>query len=256
MATNADEQETEVSEDAVAELAAAMAEAKDPKPEAQVTDDEATKAEESTEAEDKEQSEPEATFTKLVPSIGGETLEEHYALVAKAYSESTKEALRLKGEVDKVKAPESPPPEVQTTEETDPDKAWIKQLREKEIAKVWSVFTEQIPELADPKGDLYQKFTKRATVIGKGIWEDDKYIVEPADLYAMTAASLGLKYDDSKDRLGAAVKGSAGETKVSSGPAAPPQKSKVTEDMIKMNQQMYPSKTRQEIIEELEPHVQ
>lgn len=179
----------------------------------------------------------------------------------KAYGESTAEALRLKDKLDKMPVPPPPPaptPEPPATGEDipDPDKLYIKQMRDKDIDTAWRKVLDEYPQLGDTQGDSYKRFVQRASLMGKSILEDEKRYVEPSELYPMVVASLGLAKGDDADRLGAALKDGASNPRTSSGPARPPEQSKVTDAMIAANRRWYPDKTDAQIREELEPHVQ
>lgn len=267
MATNADEPGAglPVSQDEVADLAAAKAEAED-KPEAEESaqvanteteeDAQASEGAQAPEAEDEAPAEPDATLTNDVPAEPEKDLEWY----KKAYENSTTEALRLKGELDKAKpeapVPSSEPPPVQPgAESLDPDRLYLEHLRTKDINTVWTKVIGEYPQLADPKGDTYKKFVSRANVMGKTILEEEKRYVEPSELYPMVISSLGLNKGDDQDKLAAALKDGAASPKVTSGKATP-SKSKVTDAMIAVNQRIYPGKSASEIREELEPYVQ
>lgn len=252
MSTN-DEPETPVSEDAVAELATALAEAKDTKPEAQASEPEA-QSDPTPEAEDKAKAEPDATLTIDVPAESEKDLEWY----KKAYENSTTEALRLKGELDKA-TPVSEPPVIQAPADPanlDPDKLYLEHLRTKDIATVWTKLVGEYPQLADPQGDTYKRFVQRSTIMGKTILEDEKRYVEPSELYPMVISSLGLNKGDDQEKLAAALKDGAASPRTSSGSPSQGTQSKVTDAMMAMNRKMYPNKTDAEIREELEPYVQ
>lgn len=176
----------------------------------------------------------------------------------KAYSESTSEALKQKKRADDLEADKTSPPPVSDVkaDTVDPDKLYLEHLRTKDLSTVWTTVLGEYPQLADPNGEAYKKFVQRANVMGKTILEDEKRYVEPSELYPMVISSLGFNKGDDQDRLSAALKDSGTTPKVNSGSAQKPTESKVTEAVIAFNMKAYPGKTRQEIIEELEPHVQ
>lgn len=234
--------DAQVSPDAVADLAAAKAEAQD-KPQAeetaQVTNTETAEVKEEAKAE------PETTLTKEP--------EHDLDWYKKAYEESTKEGLRLKGELDK--KVELPPPEVLTPpadKVLTPEQLYIRQKQNEEITEAFSEITVKYPTLKEK--DVYDKFTAEANLVGRVIVESEKRYPSPKELYEKTAVILGLSPDNS-EAVGAALKDNAATPKTSSAPASPSPATKVTEDMISTNLKMYPNKTRQEIIEELEPHI-
>lgn len=247
MATNADEEEVETLDTSEEDLRKAKEESetnpetKEPAP----SEEEPTKGEESPA---KEQSK--APLTTEIPD------EKDLDWYKKAYEQSTKEALRLKGELDK-KPETSPAPVTETkTDTVDPDKLYLEHLRTKDLSTVWTAVLGDYPQLADPNGDAYKKFVQRANVMGRTILEDEKRYVEPSELYPMVISSLGLNKGDDQDRLGAALKDGGATPKINSGSPQKPTQSKVTDSMVAANMRMYPNKTRQEIIEELEDYVQ
>lgn len=248
MATNADEPEAtdvqaeEVSTDLEAELREAKAEA-EAKPQAEETEQVAQSTEP---AEAEEAPAPEATLT---------TEPEHdLDWYKKAYEESTKEALRLKGELDK--KVEAPVPEALAPAPTDevltPEQLYIRQKQNEEITDAFNDISVKYPQVKDP--DTYNRFVAEANLVGRVIVESEKRYPSPKELYEKTAVILGLTQDNS-DQVGAALKDSAAQPRTSSSTPAPTPRSKVTEEMISANMKMYPNKSRQEIIEELEPHI-
>lgn len=205
---------------------------------AEVTDTEPATNAETAEAEGK----PEATLT----TDPGKDLDWYKT----AYENSTTEALRLKAELDK--KVETLPEVTPTGEVPTPEQLYIRQKQNEEITAAFSEVSAKYPQLKDKA--TYDKFVEQANVLGRVIVETDKRFPSPKELYDKTVVILGLQPDNS-EALGAAIKTGAETPRTSSGPAAIPQKSKVTEEMITMNLKMYPKKSRQEIIEELEPHI-
>lgn len=171
----------------------------------------------------------------------------------KAYAESTKEALRLKAEQDKkveTPAPEVPAPTDDGT--LTPEQLYIRQKQNEEITEAFSEITDKYPTLKDK--DVYDKFVAEANLVGKVIVESEKRYPSPKELYEKTAVILGLQPDTS-EATASAMKNNAASPRTSSAPASPTPPSKVTEEMIEKNLKWYPLKTRQEIIAELEPHI-
>lgn len=201
-------------------------------------------------AEEEAQAEPEATFTKNVPSIPGDTPQEYLANLEKSYSESTKEALRLKDLVPKPTAPES----VKTDEVLTPEQLYIRQKQDEEIGEAFSEIQKDYPQVKDKVE--YDRFTAMAQTVGKNITDAEKRLPPPKEVYAKTVVLLGWTQGDSQEKLGAAMKDGAASPKISSGASRPAPKSKVTDKMVAYNRRWYPGKTDAEIREELEPHVQ
>lgn len=241
MSTN--DNETPVTEDAVADLATAKAEAQDTNSEAEVSEPEA-QSDPTPEVKEEAQAEPETTLT--TPQEPDHDKDWY----KKAYEESTKEALRLKALSEQV--PE--PPKVEIPEGTlTPDQLYIKQKQDEEIANAFADVTKNYSQVKDP--EEYKKFTSMANTFGKTILDAEGRLATPKELYSKTVIALGWTADDSKEQLGAALKDSAGSPRVSSG-VGQSTTSKVTDEMIIANRKMYPDKSDSEIREELEPHIQ
>lgn len=176
--------------------------------------------------------------------------EHDLAWYKKAYDESTKEAMRLKGLADKIPAPPATPvPEGTFT----PEQLYIKQKQDEEIATAFAEITKNYSQVTDP--EEYKKFTSMANTFGKTILDAEGRLATPAELYSKTVIALGWT-DDSKEKLGAALKDGAGSPRISSGAGQSGQTSKVTDAMIAANRKMYPGKSDTEIREELEPYIQ
>lgn len=176
----------------------------------------------------------------------------------KAYPESTKEALRLKKENDELKAGkvDTPTPPVVTPPVDEgvmtPEQLYIRGKQIEESDAAFASVKEKYPALEDK--DVYDKFVTESRALGAFIVQDQKRFPSPSELYEKTAVILGLTADTS-EATASAVKGMAGSPRTSSAPASPAPPSKVTEAMIQADMKHYPGKTRQEIIDELEPHI-
>lgn len=243
-----------VPQDQVADLEAAKAEAEVTKTETTVSAPEVTKTDETPEVTDPAETvEPETTFTKLVPSIAGDNLEDHAKKLAEAYQASTAEALRLKAELEKGQAPAAETPVTPTTTLT-PEQLYINTKIKEESDAAYAELAKNYPQATD--AEEYKKFTHNAQILGKTITEAEGRLPSPKELYAKTAVLLGWTAQDNAEKLAAAVKDGASSPQVSSGAPAPTPKSKVTDAMIIANRKMYPGKTDAEIREELEPYIE
>lgn len=252
MATNADievKDEAEVSTDTVEDLRKAKEESETNPETNQPTSSEEDAQSEESPVEGEAQAEPDANLTT-------ETQEEHdLDWYKKAYAESTKEALRLKGLAEAV--PEAP--KVDTPVETDgivltPEQLYIRQKQDEETNEAFTKIQTDYPQVKD-KPD-YDKFVNMARTVIKNIVDAEKRLPAPKEVYAKTVVLLGWTADDNKEKLGAALKDGASSPRVSSGASQSPTTSKVTDQMIVANRKMYPGKTDSEIREELEPYVQ
>lgn len=211
-----------------------------------------TKETEDSEGDAQSDESPEAEGTETEPDAALTTPQEpekDLDWYKKAYSESTAEALRLKAELEK-----PPEPVTEPTDETPltPEQLYIRQKQDEEISTAFADIATSYPQVKDP--EEYKKFTTMANTFGRTILDAEKRMATPKELYAKTAIALG--WADNSEKLGAALKDSAGTPRVSSGGAKAPQTSKVTDKMISVNRRWYPNKTDAEIREELEPHVQ
>lgn len=248
MATNADEPEgtegapEEPKVDTVddAELRQALADADKP-----------------TSEDTSEEQSDDTTLKNEVPSEP----EHDLAWYQKAYPESSGEALRLKKENDDLKARlngqvETPAPVVVTPPATDevltPEQLYFRGKIKDETDQAFTEISEKYPQVKDP--DTYKRFVTEAQLVGKVITDSQQRLPSPKELYEKTAVILGLTPDNS-DAVGSALKDASASPRTSSAPASPTPPSKVTEDMVKLNQQIYPNKSRDEIIKELEPYV-
>jgi hypothetical protein len=173
----------------------------------------------------------------------------------KAYEQSTTEALRLKGELDKkVEAPQVTETSTETSDDSvlTPEQLYVKQMLIKESDEAFAGIVEKYPSVKDP--DTYKRFSETAKIVSKTIVDAEKRLPLAKELYDKTAIILGLQADTS-DELGAALKDGASATRIAAATPGPAPKSKVTDEMVAANLKMYPNKTRAEIIEELEPHI-
>ena len=204
-----------------------------------------------TETPAEEEPEEEPSFVKQVPSIVGDTQEEYLKNLETAYQQSTTEALRLKGLADEAETPEG-----EEIDLSDPLRLYAKQKMDEDINTAFSDFQTEYPQ-AVPGTPEYSQFTTEVATLSQTIMTSQKRLASPKELYSKAAVILGWEKNstpDSKDKLGMALKDKAASPKTSSSTSIPT-KSKVTDEMIQVNKQMYPNKTEAEIRKELEPYV-
>jgi hypothetical protein len=194
-------------------------------------------------AEPEAEAKAEAPLTTEIPTEPQHDLDWY----KKAYDQSTKEALRLKAELDKKPEPTPEAP----TESLTPEQLYIRQKQSEEISEAFTEVKGKYTQLDD--AETYKAFVAKANILGRLTYETEQRVPTPKELYYQTVAVLGLTPDNT-EAIGAAVKDSASSPRTSGVATAPP-KSKVSEDMIALNQKMYPNKSREEIIKELEPHI-
>lgn len=213
------------------------------------------------EAEDEEE-QSESDFVKEFDWVKGDTPAEYAKNLELAYKNSSTEALRLKDELKAVST--TPATAKVSTEDEDevaaavsPLELYAKQQMDKSITEAFKTFQSDYPQVADKPN--YDQFTRRVAILSKSILEDEQRLAEPNELYGLAALSLGWEKHnspDSKDKLGMALKDKAAVSKTTSAPGSKPKASPVSEAMIKVNMNMYPGKSRDEIIKELTPHIQ
>lgn len=213
--------------------------------------------EESTESEEEQSTEDAPSFVKEFPQIKGDTPEEYAKNLEEAYRNSSSEALRLKGlaEAPKIIETEETTEDLSTTSQT-PLELWAGQQLDKSIKDAFSTFSKEYTQVEDPVE--YERFTKRVATLSKTILQDEGRLAEPSDLYSTAAASLGwekVTAPTSKEKLDMALKDTSSTSKPSTSGAKPPAKSKVSDAMMRMNRNMYPGKTDEQIRKELEPYV-
>lgn len=199
-----------------------------------------------------EESKPE--FVKQVPSIAGDTAEEYLENLETAYQQSTAEALRLRGLTDTAKTAE----ETTETEEidlSDPLRLYAKQQMDKDIRTAFQSFSKDYPQVSDQAE--YNKFTVEVATLSNTIMTSQKRLASPEELYSKAAVILGWtkgSSPDSKEKLDMALKDKGATSKTTSATTTVP-KSKVTDEMVRVNKLMYPTKSEADIRKELEPFV-
>ena len=223
--------------------------------ESQETGEESEETETEAETSDETEEQSEESFVKEFPQIKGDTPEEYAKNLEKAYQESTKEALRLKGIADAPKITEEETKDDESRPATPLD-MWAQQELDKKITTAYADFSKEYTQVEDP--GQYAVFTKRVAVLSKTIFADEGRLAEPSELYSTAALSLGwdkLSTPTSKEKLDMALKDKGATSKPTASGAKSSSKSKVTDAMIKVNRMMYPDKTDAQIREELEPYV-
>jgi hypothetical protein len=187
--------------------------------------------------EEEEQSED--SFVKEFINIKGETLEDYARNLEEAYKQSTGEAIRLKGELDK--APKDT--EIGETSDaevdlTDPVSLFMKQKMDEEITTAYNDFSKSFPQVQD--ATEYAKFTNEVATLSQTILQSQKRLASPKELYSKAAVILGWEPDatvDNKDKLNIALKGSASISKTTSA-TKPKSTSKITDAQVTIAKQM------------------
>lgn len=203
------------------------------------------------EAKGEEQSKP--TFTKKFSNIKGDTPEEYAANLETAYENSTAEYHKLRTEAVKEEPKDGKKEEAKTP---DTMALFMQQKMDEEIMAAFTPFQKEYSQVTDP--DEYKKFTREVDVLARTILQSQNRLASPAELYKKAAAVLGWEpqtVPTKEEKLKMALKdgGSASKASGSSGKSA--NKSKVTDEMLRVNRRMYPEKTDAQIREELEPHI-
>lgn len=200
-------------------------------------------------------------FVKEFDYIKGDTPEEYAKNLEIAYKNSSSEALRLKAERDTAKEAPSVAPiekEESTVTTLNPTDLYVQQQLDREIQTAFSVIQKEYPQVNDPTE--YAKFTQKVNTFSRTILDSEKRLASPEELYTMAAVSLKwerkVSEPDEKEKLAMAAKNGAAISKSTDSPTKPTGKTpKISEAQMKLNRQMYPGKTDQQIIEELTPYL-
>lgn len=221
-------------------------------PETEEPQDDQEEAE--TSEEEPKPSDDEDSLVKLkqeFPNIKGDTLEEFSANLAVAYQNSTKEALRLKGLTDKQKPAESEGSD-NSEGPVDPRLLYVERIVNDDIAKAYQEFRKDFPQVDD--ADNYEKFVAEVADLSSYYHEKKNTVLTAQELYPRAAANLGWakQVADSKDKLDAALKDSAANSKTTSTSKKAP-KSKVTDAEVQIARRTWATgKSDSEIRAELE----
>src|ERR1035437_8920860 len=126
---------------------------------------------------------------------------------------------------------------------------------DKDIQTAFATFSKDYPQVTD-QGE-YNKFTVEVATLSNTIMTSQKRLASPEELYSKAAVILGWNKGsspDSKEKLDMALKDKGATSKTTSSTSTAPN-SKVTDEMIRVNKLMYPTKSEDEIRKELEPFV-
>lgn len=220
----------------------------------------------SEEEADTDSDDEDSEFVKEFSNIKGDTLVDYVKGLETAYKNSSAEALRLKRELDTLKAKDSAIGEndddddsaddTRQVDNNDPLRLWAKQSLDKEIDGAFQDFSKIYPsQVAD--ATEYDKFTKRVAVLSRTIMESEGRLAPPRELYTTAAVSLGWEADDkvtSNDKLKVAIKDRGSTSKTRTGPSKKAPKSKVSDKDVAVFRKMNPSddKSDADIRKELE----
>lgn len=212
-------------------------------------------AAEEAEPETETSGEP-ATFTKQFPNLIGDTPEDYAKSLEQAYVNSSNEALRLKRELDDLKAqppaPGTPPapaePVPPPTQATDPNVQYAKQLRDRDMVSAFDEFTKAYPQARET--EEFTKFSAASAGVAQG-YAASHGGMQPTfpELFQGIAAVLGWQAVNPKKD--AALKDAASSSQVTSTALAPGRQPKVTDAQVDTYLKMFTSKTRAAAIKEL-----
>jgi|ERR1035437_1348165 hypothetical protein len=219
------------------------------------------------ESEDKTpEAETQPSFTKQFTNLKGETPQEYITEIEKAYQNSTNEALRLKKQLDdsaqiieEAKKVVATVPSATATEQpvaptftqdTNPDLAWAKQLREDAMITSFDEFKKNYPQAIE--GEQFQKFLNAS----KGVEEafkasHDNRLPTYPELYKGIADILGWQPTKVTAKRDAAIKESAASSQTVSATQPVAKQSKVTEAQVDAYLRMFPAKDRATVVKEL-----
>ena len=198
------------------------------------TDEVATEESEET---DETESDEESSFVKEFPYIKGDTPEEYAKNLEEAYKNSTTEALRLKGELEKPSETEEESTEVDFS---DPVALFMKQKMDEEIQTAYDEFSKNYSQVAD--ANEYNRFTRTVSQLSATIMQLEKRLASPKELYVKAAVILGwepLNKVGGKDELDAALKDRASTGKIISTTKPKPAKSLVSDAEITIAKRMW-----------------
>lgn len=202
--------------------------------------------------EDQKSSADEDSLVKLkqeFPNIKGDSLEEFSANLAVAYQNSTKEALRLKDLSEKNKG------ESEGSEgPVDPRLLYVERIVNDDIAKAYQEFRKDFPQVDD--ADNYEKFVAEVADLSSYYHEKKNTVLTAQELYPRAAANMGWtrQVADSKDKLDAALKDNAANSKTTS-TSKKVSKSKVTDAEVQIAKRTWATgKSDSEIRAELEQY--
>lgn len=239
-----------------------------------------------TDSPDKE----EPTFTKQFPNLKGDTPAEYVPALEEAYSNSTNEALRLKKESDDKDglisskdqeiqnlraqlagqpAPATPAPPVDpasTVQQpavnlaqpivpalpapTDPNLAWAKAAREKEMLDSFGKFKEKYPQAVDK--DNFQTFLNASKGV-EDAWKATHGGILPTydDLYQGIANVLRWEPIEKTAKKNDAIKTQTTQSRPNTATPPATKKPKVSDGQVDLHLRMFPGKTRDQAIKEL-----
>lgn len=232
------------------------------------TDDDSEEDDSDDDSQD-DSDDDDSEFVKELPDIKGETLTEYARNLEDTVIKSNTEGKRLADELrkatDRIAVLESGASSSSDsdgkgddkgkTDVLNPMETYFRQEMEKQGVEAITKLKEQYSEVDDPVE--YGRFVAEVKTLGETIWSGQKRLASPEELYTKAAVILGWKPADKVgkgDKLKVAIKERGTTTKTSSSTKKAP-KSKVTDEMIRVNRIMYPNKTDDEIRTELEPHV-
>lgn len=210
----------------------------DSKDEDDSDDDDSDDDDSDEDEDDKDEDEPE--FKKAFGQIKGDTAQEYIPNLEEAYRKSSAEGKRvgglnkeLQGRLDQINAAVAKNPDLaklimEATDEkavpatVDPAVLKVRQDYEEQIAKDLDSFLGDHQTLADDE-NLMDEFMENVATIGAAERAKGR-VIEPMKAYKK---ALGMmEYDDSKDKIVQAAKGSASKPKTPSQKKAPSKSSK------------------------------
>lgn len=222
--------------------------------------EETSEEEEQIPAEETQEETP--AFVKQFDNIKGDTPEEYAKNLEIAYQNSTSEAIRLNTELKATQpapptTPDAPKEEEETPVAKSPTDLYVQQKLDEEIQTAFEAVRKDYPQVSEPTE--YAKFTREVATFSRTILDGQGRLAPPAELYSKAAISLGWEKTgppDDKEKLAMALKDGAASSKPAASSAKPKSAApKISEAQMKLNRQMYPGKTDQQIIDELTPYL-
>lgn len=217
-------------------------------------------AEEESSSEEETPAEQPSTFTKPqgYEWVKGETLEEFNQNLITAYENSTKEALKLRQQVQAPAAPATPPApnENQFDINSVPEIQMLRAEQQSKMVEAFDGFSAKYPQAREPQS--FDQFEKATAGASQAFVAAFGRVPTYPELFEKTAQLLGWQPSDKNAKKDAAIKDVAASTGTSQATSPPPKQSPFTAKQLEIARRTPGSerKTDAELIKELTEAVQ
>lgn len=219
---------------------------------------------------DASQSSQDTTLTKPFPWLKGETPEEWASELAKAYENSTNEALKLKKQLDdgnitveqakQIIANQSTVPQTQATAaqptfdvNSHPALQYAASQMEREMITAFDSFAKEYPQARDPQD--FDRMTKAADGAALAFRAANGRMPSYSELYQATANLLGWQAASKSAKRDAAIKEGAASSQVTGGSKPPARKTEITESQLQVARRLFPNQSDEDLIKDLSNYV-